>query len=172
MAAGDAAIFGAAFFYSGLVAQSQSSKFDLHFKFLQQKPAQNVDQQFPLAICRQKLLAFFAAPSSAPMNTEIFEALNAQEYAKPTLPLHAVTTVRLSFYAQRLPALTVASAKSNSLTCFALLWLAALGVQKGIAGGVLSEFWQGISEPQAWLLVLWAALGPGALAAFLQTQVT
>ena len=83
-----------------------------------------------------------------------------------------MTTVRLSFYAQRLPALTVASAKSNALTCFALLWLATLGVQKGLAGGVLRDFWDGITEPQAWLLVLWAALGPGALAAFLQTQVS
>ena len=84
-----------------------------------------------------------------------------------------MTTVRLSFYAQRLPALTVASAKSNALTCFALLWLASLGAQKGLAGGGnLREFWEGISEPQAWLLVLWAALGPGALAAFLQTQAS
>lgn len=85
----------------------------------------------------------------------------------------AVTTVRLSYYAQRLPAITVASAKSNALTCFALLWLTGLGVQRvGFQSGSLTELWEGGLQPQAWLLVLWAALGPGALAAFLQTQVS
>lgn len=83
----------------------------------------------------------------------------------------AVTTVRLSYYAQRLPAISVASAKSNALTGFALLWLGGLAAQTSFTGGTVTGFWEGIAEPQAWLLVLWAAVGPGALAAFLQTQV-
>lgn len=84
----------------------------------------------------------------------------------------AVTTVRLSYYAQRLPAISVASAKSNALTGFALLWLGGLAAQKQLAGGSVIDFWQGWHQPQGWILVLWAALGPGALAAFLQTQVS
>jgi hypothetical protein len=31
--------------------------------------------------------------------------------------------------------------------------------------------WQGYGEPAAWLALIWSALGPGALAAYLQTQV-
>lgn len=31
--------------------------------------------------------------------------------------------------------------------------------------------WQGYAEPAAWVALVWSALGPGALAAYLQTQV-
>lgn len=31
--------------------------------------------------------------------------------------------------------------------------------------------WQGYREPAAWVALIWSALGPGALAAYLQTQV-
>ena len=31
--------------------------------------------------------------------------------------------------------------------------------------------WQGYQEPAAWIALVWSALGPGALAAYLQTQV-
>ena len=31
--------------------------------------------------------------------------------------------------------------------------------------------WQGYREPAAWIALVWSALGPGALAAYLQTQV-
>jgi hypothetical protein len=82
----------------------------------------------------------------------------------------AVTTVRLCYYAHQLPAISLASAKSNALTVFALLWLATLGLQKSLAGLPFTQLWEGTGEATAWLLVLWAALGPGALAAFLQSQ--
>ena len=36
----------------------------------------------------------------------------------------------------------------------------------------IAGLWEGIAQPTAWLLVFWSALGPGALAAFLQTQVS
>ena len=31
--------------------------------------------------------------------------------------------------------------------------------------------WRGYREPAAWIALVWSALGPGALAAYLQTQV-
>ena len=34
-----------------------------------------------------------------------------------------------------------------------------------------SLLWQGYREPAAWVALIWSALGPGALAAYLQTQV-
>ncbi len=35
----------------------------------------------------------------------------------------------------------------------------------------LSRLWEGYREPAAWLVLVWSAVGPGALAAYLQTQV-
>ena len=34
-----------------------------------------------------------------------------------------------------------------------------------------SLLWQGYREPTGWVALIWSALGPGALAAYLQTQV-
>lgn len=82
-----------------------------------------------------------------------------------------MATVRLGFYAQQLPAILLASAKSYALTGFALLYLGSLALQKYVTGEQASQLWEGPGQPTAWLLVLWAALGPGALAAFLQSQV-
>lgn len=36
----------------------------------------------------------------------------------------------------------------------------------------LLGLWQGYADPAAWLVLIWSAVGPGALAAFLQTQVS
>ena len=38
-------------------------------------------------------------------------------------------------------------------------------------GKPIADLWQGYADPMAWVAILWASLGPGALAAFLQTQV-
>ena len=39
------------------------------------------------------------------------------------------------------------------------------------SGQPISALWAGYADPLAWGAILWASLGPGALAAFLQTQV-
>jgi len=39
------------------------------------------------------------------------------------------------------------------------------------SGQPVAALWQGYADPLAWGAILWASLGPGALAAFLQTQV-
>lgn len=36
----------------------------------------------------------------------------------------------------------------------------------------LVSLWEGYADPGAWLVLLWSALGPGALAAYLQTRVS
>jgi hypothetical protein len=38
------------------------------------------------------------------------------------------------------------------------------------SGQPVAALWQGYADPLAWGAILWASLGPGALAAFLQTQ--
>ncbi len=40
------------------------------------------------------------------------------------------------------------------------------------SGRPLVSLWEGYADPAAWLVLLWSAVGPGALAAFLQTQAT
>lgn len=36
----------------------------------------------------------------------------------------------------------------------------------------LANLWEGYADLAAWLVILWSAVGPGALAAFLQTQAS
>ena len=38
------------------------------------------------------------------------------------------------------------------------------------SGQPITALWAGYADPLAWGAILWASLGPGALAAFLQTQ--
>lgn len=83
-----------------------------------------------------------------------------------------MATVRLGFYARQLPAISVAAAKSYALTAWASVWLLWLAYQRAQSGQGVASLWEGVGQPFAWLLVVWSALGPGALAAFLQTQVT
>ena len=40
------------------------------------------------------------------------------------------------------------------------------------SGQPITALWAGYADPLAWGAILWASLGPGALAAFLQTQVS
>ena len=42
---------------------------------------------------------------------------------------------------------------------------------QAVSGLPLSGLWLGYRNPAAWAVLVWSALGPGALAAFLQTQV-
>jgi hypothetical protein len=44
--------------------------------------------------------------------------------------------------------------------------------QQVVSHEMLRTLWGGYASPVAWLVLAWSALGPGALAAFLQTQVT
>lgn len=44
------------------------------------------------------------------------------------------------------------------------------GVQ-AVSHESLLSLWAGYADPAAWLVLLWSALGPGALAAYLQTMV-
>lgn len=82
----------------------------------------------------------------------------------------AVTTVRLGFYAQQMPAISLASAKSNALAAWAVIWLGYLTFRAAGKGQPVFESWQTFMQPELWLLILWSALGPGALAAFLQSK--
>ena len=47
-----------------------------------------------------------------------------------------------------------------------LVWRVQMRTPQGPA-----LLWQGYREPAAWIALVWSALGPGALAAYLQTQV-
>lgn len=64
--------------------------------------------------------------------------------------------------------LQLALGKATFLTAVAV---AALGFQVA-AGQPAAQLWPGWQRPEGWAIVLWAALGPGALASVLHVKVS
>ena len=65
----------------------------------------------------------------------------------------------------------LASTKSVVLAGLSILWLLGVAANKGAHGEDLRLLWAGAGGLNAWLLVLWSALGAGALTIYLQTLV-
>ncbi|KAK9824226.1 hypothetical protein WJX72_008663 [[Myrmecia] bisecta] len=82
----------------------------------------------------------------------------------------SMATVRLGRYTPYFQSVTLASAKSTAMALFSLGWLGVAAVGQVAEAAQLSDMWRSAGNPQAWGAVSWAAIGPGALAAFLQTK--
>ena len=67
--------------------------------------------------------------------------------------------------------LQLALGKSAFLSIVALAALAVQASQLAAAGQPAAQLWPGWQQPQGWAIVLWAALGPGALASVLHVKV-
>eukprot|EP00192_Tetraselmis_astigmatica_P004521 CAMPEP_0117660632 /NCGR_PEP_ID=MMETSP0804-20121206/7070_1 /TAXON_ID=1074897 /ORGANISM="Tetraselmis astigmatica, Strain CCMP880" /LENGTH=436 /DNA_ID=CAMNT_0005467371 /DNA_START=375 /DNA_END=1685 /DNA_ORIENTATION=- len=86
---------------------------------------------------------------------------------------YACTTVRLGVYAHKFPAVQLATAKTVMLCIISLFWISA-EVLEGTAADVslgqsLVSRWENYTDITCWVCVVFSALGPGALAAYLQT---
>ena len=84
---------------------------------------------------------------------------------------YSLATVRLGTYARYIPAVELAAGKSLVLgsAAIGLAVVAAAGLAS--QGEPLSELWPGYdSSPAAWGILVFSALGPGALAAFLHAK--
>uniref|UniRef100_A0A061R8Z7 Drug metabolite transporter superfamily n=1 Tax=Tetraselmis sp. GSL018 TaxID=582737 RepID=A0A061R8Z7_9CHLO len=86
---------------------------------------------------------------------------------------YACATVRLGMYACQFSAVRLAAAKTVMLCIISLLWLGAEVLEGVFAGGTilgsLASRWENYTDPTCWLWVVFSALGPGALATYLQT---
>ncbi|KAK9806623.1 hypothetical protein WJX73_001020 [Symbiochloris irregularis] len=84
---------------------------------------------------------------------------------------YSLATVRLGSLASNLAPLRLAASKSCALALFAIIWLCAYALSHGIAdSGDLQQLWPSSGSQVQWILVLYSALGPGAIAAWLQVQ--
>ncbi len=85
---------------------------------------------------------------------------------------YSLATVRMPGYARELPTVDIAAGKSLVLagTAVASLLVTAAGVAQ--QGQPLSSLWEGWAEPGAWAILLYLALGPGVLGAYLQVRVS
>ena len=79
-------------------------------------------------------------------------------------------TIRLGGYARKFVPVRLAASKSFALAIIAVGWLAAIALFD-TANARSTDYWSGWSNPWALLAIVWSALGPGALVAFLQSQV-
>ena len=79
-------------------------------------------------------------------------------------------TIRLGGYARRFAPVRLAASKSIALAIIAVGWLSSIALLD-VIGGKSTDYWSGWSNPAVLLAVVWSALGPGALVAFLQSQV-
>jgi drug/metabolite transporter (DMT)-like permease len=88
---------------------------------------------------------------------------------------YSLSTVRIPFYAQKMTPLKLACGKSVVLATLAMASLSvqvySLGGASGSAAEVLQELWPNATTQQAvWSLLVWSAVGPGALSAFLHVK--
>jgi hypothetical protein len=86
---------------------------------------------------------------------------------------YSFATVRMPVWLVRraVPPLQLAVGKAAFLVA---VTTAVAGVQASrlaAAGQPLSALWPGWRQPQGWAIILWGALGPGALASVLHVQV-
>eukprot|EP00898_Chlorokybus_atmophyticus_P002720 jgi/Chlat1/3449/Chrsp23S03765 len=93
---------------------------------------------------------------------DMFIVLSAMSYA--------VYTVRLGVHAVRHPTLELTAAKVAGNAAYSIGWAAVDAGVRINQGSVLQTMWPGASNLMSWLLVLYTAIAPGALAAYLQTS--
>lgn len=79
-------------------------------------------------------------------------------------------TIRLGGYARKFVPVRLAASKSFALAIIAVAWLLSTALFDTI-NERSTDYWTGWSNPWAVLAIVWSALGPGALVAFLQSQV-
>lgn len=86
---------------------------------------------------------------------------------------YSAATVRVPAWAvrRRVPALQLALGKCAVLTAVALATFGLQAAQLAADGQPAAELWPGWQQPGGWAVVLWAALGPGALASVLHVKV-
>eukprot|EP00884_Botryococcus_braunii_P002767 jgi/Botrbrau1/12491/Bobra.0169s0038.1 len=82
---------------------------------------------------------------------------------------YSMATVRLGVHARRLPSVQLAAYKSVTLAAISLLWLLSAVSTLSLEGQSLLSLWPGYHNLPAWILLTYSAIGPGALAAVLQT---
>lgn len=88
--------------------------------------------------------------------------------ARPLCDLQV--TIRLGGYARKFVPVRLAASKSFALAIIAVGWLLATALFDA-ANARSIDYWSGWNNPSALLAIVWSALGPGALVAFLQSQV-
>ncbi|GMH32627.1 hypothetical protein BSKO_00461 [Bryopsis sp. KO-2023] len=83
--------------------------------------------------------------------------------------MYALNTVRLGTLAKKYNPLDLTTSKTVVLAVAAIAW--ALWDCGGVVmdGKPIVTLWAGYGDWRAWLILIWTALGPGALATFLQT---
>ena len=98
--------------------------------------------------------------------------LNTMPLIKPYFLLSCglQVTIRLGGYARRFAPVRLAASKSFALAVIAMAWLVSIACYDTISGQSI-DYWSGWSNPWALLAIVWSALGPGALVAYLQSQV-
>lgn len=86
---------------------------------------------------------------------------------------YSAATVRIPVWAvqRRVTPLQIAVGKAVALTAVAAAGLAVEAAQAAGQGQPLAALWPGWQQPEGWAILVWAALGPGALASVLHVKV-
>lgn len=85
---------------------------------------------------------------------------------------YSVATVRMPVWAvkHRVTPLQLALGKSTFLTAVATTAAGVCAARLAAAGQPVTALWPGWRQPAGWAIMLWAALGPGALASVLHVR--
>jgi hypothetical protein len=84
---------------------------------------------------------------------------------------YSLNTVRITGYAKSLSAVDIAAGKSLVLAAAALASLLVTAASLAQQGQPVLSLWEGWVDPGAWAVMVWLAVGPGALASYLSVKV-
>ncbi|BDA41739.1 hypothetical protein COCOBI_02-5320 [Coccomyxa sp. Obi] len=135
-----------------------------------EKPAKSVWLGCVFAMAGTILLNLDNAPRAAPSANAAHIAIGGDACILAAAFFYSLATVRLSRLAANVSALELAASKSLALAIISLGWIGISAANQVVSHESLVTLWEGYADPAAWLVLLWSALGPGALAAYLQTR--
>ncbi|CAL8460827.1 g358 [Coccomyxa elongata] len=135
-----------------------------------EKPAKSVWFGCLFAMAGTILLTLDNAPRVAPPANAAHIAIGGDACILAAAFFYSLATVRLSRLAANVSSLELAASKSLALATISLGWIGISAANQVVSHESLVALWEGYADPAAWLVLLWSALGPGALAAYLQTR--
>ncbi|PSC75670.1 Drug Metabolite transporter superfamily [Micractinium conductrix] len=154
---------------AGFLIQATALLTPLLASFTGEKPSRNV--WIGCIIALAGCLAIAADQSATDGDDAALFSLGGDAAILSSAFFFSLATVRLGTYARLIPAVNLAAGKSLVLGGAALATFCAAAASMTAAGDPLTDLWPGYaSSGLGWAVMCYAALGPGAAAAFLHAK--
>lgn len=153
---------------AGFLIQSTALLTPVLASFTGEKPSRNVWAGCLVALVGCLFIASDASATDA-TDTPLF-SLGGDAAVLSAAFFFSLAMVRLGTYARRIPSVELAAAKSVVLGGVAFVTFLFAAASMTASGIPITDLWPGYDNPLSWAVMIYCALGPGALAAFLHAK--